>query len=121
MSKPASRLHRAAARRALAARAVSAQRLGADGARAARAARNAGRKVFYRGYDVLDRENVGFVSQRCESAPAASDGAVTWTAGLAACRTTGWRYDTAERGNGNGGHVYGTDLATEDKARWSST
>ncbi len=48
-------LHRGATRRALAARPLSAQRLRADRPRAARARRHAGRRVFYRGYDVLDR------------------------------------------------------------------
>jgi hypothetical protein len=71
-------------------------------------------KVFYRGYDLIDRENVGFVSQRCESAPAADGCAATQTP---ACMPSdkGWRYDTTQRGNGNGGHVYGTDLGPEDK------
>ena len=27
----------------------------------------------------------------------------------------GWWLDTAERGNGNGGHPFGTDLAPEQK------
>jgi hypothetical protein len=71
-------------------------------------------KVFYRGYDLIDRENVGFVSQRCESAPAANDCAVTQTR-VCMPPDKGWRYDTTQRGNSNGGHVYGTDLATGDK------
>jgi hypothetical protein len=28
----------------------------------------------------------------------------------------GWLLDTSERGNGNGGHVYGVDLSDELKA-----
>jgi hypothetical protein len=27
----------------------------------------------------------------------------------------GWRYDSSERGNGNGGHLYGTELAEGEK------
>lgn len=48
--------------------------------------------VFYIGYDVYDWKDVGFVS----SGPAA--------------RREGWRFDTRVRGNGNEGHLYGTNL-----------
>ena len=48
--------------------------------------------VFYRGYSVYDYENLGFVS----SGPAAE--------------AAGFRFDTRQRGNGNQGHLYGTDL-----------
>jgi len=54
--------------------------------------------VFYRGYDLLDPVNVGFVSQG-ETA-----------------EKIGFRYDTAVPGNGNRGHIYGTDLPEEQKA-----
>jgi hypothetical protein len=54
-------------------------------------------KVFYRGYDVYDPIKVGFVT----SGPAAE--------------RTGWRHETAERGNGNGGHTYGTSLSEGEK------
>ena len=54
--------------------------------------------VFYRGYDVFDQVNVGFVS----SVPEA-DGRMFF------------RYDTAIPGNGNGGHVYGTRLTADEK------
>jgi hypothetical protein len=67
--------------------------------------------VFYRGYDVLDRPNGGFISRRC-GADSAS------VAGQWGCMPDdkGWRYDTAERGNGNRGHRYGTTLTPEQKA-----
>jgi hypothetical protein len=52
---------------------------------------------FWRGYDVLDPTKVGFVS----------DGADAQQAGT--------RYDTAQPGNGNAGHLYGTTLAPEAK------
>ena len=54
--------------------------------------------VFYRGYDVFDQAKVGFVSD-VEQA----DG------------RTFFRYDTSVPGNGNGGHIYGTQLSDDDK------
>ncbi|MCI0547121.1 MAG: hypothetical protein L0027_07530 [Candidatus Rokubacteria bacterium] len=54
--------------------------------------------VFYRGYDVYDPRNVGFVSS------VSSEGGRAF-----------FRFDTSERGNGNHGHVYGTDLAPAAK------
>jgi mono/diheme cytochrome c family protein len=53
--------------------------------------------VFYRGYDVVDLDRFGFVS----TGPAAV--------------ANGFRYDTVLRGNGNGGHTYGTDMSDADK------
>ena len=53
-------------------------------------------KVFYRGYDMFDQANVGFVSDGPEAQ------------GFS-------RYDTNLAGNGNSGHVYGTALPEEDK------
>ena len=54
-------------------------------------------KTFYRGYDVYDPANVGFV-----------------TAGFDTKRL-GWLHDTTERGNGNEGHLYGTTLSPAEK------
>jgi mono/diheme cytochrome c family protein len=59
-------------------------------------------KTFYRGYDVFDTKNVGFVSTVPEE-----NGRKFF------------RYDTALEGNSNAGHEgreYGTDLPPEDKA-----
>jgi hypothetical protein len=53
--------------------------------------------LFYRGYDVYDPVNVGFVSMAPKS------------------ESAGWRVDVSVRGNGNQGHVYGTDLTESDK------
>ena len=53
---------------------------------------------FYRGNDVFDQENFGFVSDL-----ATDDG------------RSFFEYDTSEPGNGNGGHLYGIDLAPTDK------
>jgi hypothetical protein len=54
--------------------------------------------AFYRGYDVIDRTKVGFVS----NVPQA-DG------------RRFFQYNTAVEGNGNGGHVYGVALPDADK------
>ncbi len=89
-------------------------------------------RTFYRGYDVLDRKNLGFVSLRCNGEEAELPGvgegggygggerggggatsAVQWGCMPA---DKGWLMDTSERGNGNGGHVYGVDLSDALKA-----
>ena len=54
-------------------------------------------RVFYRGYDVYDPENLGFLSAGTEAEQA------------------GFRYDARVKGNGNGGHLYGTALSDLDK------
>ncbi|PSN14435.1 hypothetical protein C7271_21670 [filamentous cyanobacterium CCP5] len=56
-------------------------------------------QVFYRGYDVYDPEQVGFVSDVAEENGKSY-----------------FKYDTTQPGNGNGGHVYGTDLSEDEKA-----
>ena len=56
-------------------------------------------KVFYRGYDVFDQRNVGFVS----NVPGEDGRQFT-------------RFDTSLPGNSNGGHLYGTTLSDADKA-----
>jgi mono/diheme cytochrome c family protein len=53
--------------------------------------------VFYRGYDVYDQQNVGFISSGAEA------------------QQEGFRYDTSVPGNANQGHLYGTSLAPADK------
>ena len=55
-------------------------------------------KLFYRGYDLVDAADGGFVSA------ADTDGA-----------RYGKLYDTGKPGNGNGGHLWGTDLSPEAK------
>jgi mono/diheme cytochrome c family protein len=52
-------------------------------------------KVFYRGIDLYDMDNLGFVSSGAEA------------------EKNGFKYDTSLPGNGNGGHVYGTDLTDQ--------
>ncbi|WP_445626656.1 c-type cytochrome [Nostoc sp. DSM 114167] len=55
-------------------------------------------KEFYRGYDVIDRAKVGFVSD----------------VGVENGKQY-FKFDTTKPGNSNSGHLYGTDLPTEDK------
>ncbi len=55
-------------------------------------------KSFYRGNDVFDRDKVGFVSDVAEQKGKKF-----------------FEYDTTLPGNGNGGHLYGTDLSPEEK------
>lgn len=54
-------------------------------------------KKFFRGYDVYDQTNVGFVSEGLEA------------------ERVGVEYKTDEPGNSNQGHTYGTDLSEEQK------
>ncbi|HWP60539.1 MAG TPA: hypothetical protein VNL14_21770 [Candidatus Acidoferrales bacterium] len=54
-------------------------------------------KVFYRGYDVYDPVNVGFVAQGKEA------------------ERVGTRFDVSERSNSNKGHEYGTALSQAEK------
>jgi mono/diheme cytochrome c family protein len=53
--------------------------------------------VFWRGYDVYDPVNVGFVSTGPQAERA------------------GTRFAVSERSNGNGGHLFGTTLAESEK------
>jgi hypothetical protein len=53
--------------------------------------------VFWRGYDLYDPVNVGFVTQGPEA------------------ERVGTRHDVREHANGNGGHLFGTDLPVEQK------
>jgi hypothetical protein len=72
---------------------------------------------FYRGYDVLDGANVGFVSRRCAVPVAPATGGCPAIETQAGCmpEDAGWHYDVTEAGNGNGGHLYGTDLTPDEK------
>ncbi len=72
---------------------------------------------FYRGYDVLDRHNGGFIARRCagnQPELPATDASVDFQWGCMPA-DRGWRYDTSERGNSNAGHRYGINLAGEEK------
>jgi hypothetical protein len=53
--------------------------------------------VFYRGYDVYDPPNMGFITSGPEA------------------ERVGWKLDVNERGNGNKGHTYGADLTSNEK------
>jgi hypothetical protein len=54
-------------------------------------------KQFVRGYDVYDQQKVGFVYDTSDA------------------QRSGFLYDTTIPGNGNGGHLFGTKLADEQK------
>jgi cytochrome c peroxidase len=54
-------------------------------------------KVFYRGYDVYDSVNVGFVTEGPEA------------------QRIGTKYDVSERSSGNQGHEYGVNLSAAEK------
>jgi hypothetical protein len=54
-------------------------------------------RLFARGYDVYDEHKVGFIT---DTAAARADGSI---------------YDTTVPGNGNGGHLYGTELPGDQK------
>jgi hypothetical protein len=56
-------------------------------------------KLFYRGYDVFDQRNVGFIS----TVPGEDGRQFT-------------KFDTTLPGNSNSGHLYGTTLSDTDKA-----
>lgn len=82
-------------------------------------------RVFCRGYDVLDGEGVGFISDarvdpRCaEAGPPAKPSPWDRPGGPGRSdewpRPRVWKYYVSERGNGNGGHEYGTRLSVEQK------
>lgn len=59
---------------------------------------DARRKRFYRGLDVYDPANMGFVVDGPEA------------------RRVGFKFDTSLKGNSNAGHSYGTDLGESEKA-----
>jgi hypothetical protein len=53
--------------------------------------------LFYRGDDLIDADNGGFIASGAEA------------------ERVGERYDTRLPGNDNGGHLYGTELPDDDK------
>lgn len=75
-------------------------------------------RTFYRGYDVLDGEHLGFISQRaCPSVVAPASPGCPAVATETGCMSVdeGWLFDTSLPGNGNGGHDFGTDLTPDEK------
>lgn len=73
-------------------------------------------KYFYRGYDVLDQEDLGFITERCCDEETTSQ--CVDPAEEPRCippHENAWPYDVTEKGNGNQGHTYGTDLSESDK------
>ena len=62
-------------------------------------------QTFHRGYDVYDPVKVGFARAR-------ADARLVPTAN---CSSRYFLFDTRRRGEGNGGHLYGTSLLPEQK------
>ena len=69
-------------------------------------------RFFVRGYDVYDPRVLGFKSRPAdfgfEGDPPVLQDKTRWRTGIAL-------YDAGERGNGNGGHLYGTSLPESEK------
>ena len=63
-------------------------------------------QTFHRGYDVFDPVKVGF--KEPPPRPTGPTGELTQLYSL---------FDTREKGNGNQGHTYGTQLSNEDKEK----
>jgi mono/diheme cytochrome c family protein len=75
-------------------------------------------RIFYRGYDVIDQTNLGFVSRRCDEPPVQTPpDCEPVVQDRCMPSDKGWRYDISQRGNGNGGHDFGTHLSPADKQR----
>ena len=77
-------------------------------------------RSFYRGYDLLDRKNLGFVALHCDEAgapvqdlPAGCEAKPVATGCVP--ERQGWRFDTREDGNSAAGHLWGTDLVDREK------
>jgi hypothetical protein len=65
------------------------------------------RQTFYRGCDVYNPEDLGFYDPQSVG--------ITPDEGTDLCARA-MLFDTRLRGNGNGGHVYGTTLAEQEKS-----
>jgi len=63
-------------------------------------------QTFHRGYDVFDPVNLGFKEPALR--PAGPNGQSDQSYSL---------FDTREKGNGNQGHIYGTQLSVGDKEK----
>ena len=63
-------------------------------------------QTFHRGYDVFDPVKVGF--KEPPPRPTGPNGELTQPY---------FSFDTREKGNGNQGHAYGTQLSNEDKEK----
>lgn len=75
---------------------------------------------FYRGYDLLDQKNMGFVALRCDAdgdpvynLPDSCEAKPIATGCVPELK--GWWYDTSEAGNAASGHLWGTDLTDQQK------
>ena len=72
-------------------------------------------KTFYRGYDVYNQVKVGFVTSPAEAELVGMRCEVLQDKKLCEVERIGTPYDVGQRGSGNQGHLYGTDLSPKDK------
>jgi mono/diheme cytochrome c family protein len=68
-------------------------------------------KQFYRGYDLLDAKNLGFVALPPDQPATPRPDEVQ----VPPVERYGMRFDTTKPGNGNRGHEYGTELSEPEK------
>ncbi|MBI4001992.1 MAG: hypothetical protein HY348_09435 [Nitrospira defluvii] len=72
-------------------------------------------KLFYRGYDVYNQVKVGFVTSPQEAQLVGMRCEIVKEKPLCEVERIGTAYDVSQRGNGNQGHVYGTELQSKEK------
>jgi hypothetical protein len=72
-------------------------------------------KRFYRGYDVYNQVKVGFVTSPAEADVVGMRCEMVQEKKLCEVERIGTPYDVSQRGSGNQGHLYGTDLPSKDK------
>jgi hypothetical protein len=74
-------------------------------------------RVFHRGSDVYDSQNVGFESwaEYAPGCPSRPGGPAGRAPEMASNGAKLFRFDTSLPGNSNDGHVWGTELAEAEK------
>ncbi|HET6674311.1 MAG TPA: hypothetical protein VFG71_03180 [Nitrospiraceae bacterium] len=72
-------------------------------------------KLFYRGYDVYNQVKVGFITSPDEAGLVGMPCEVVQGKRVCEIERIGTLYDVSQRGSGNLGHVYGTDLLSNEK------
>ncbi len=72
-------------------------------------------KLFYRGYDVYNQVKVGFITSPAEASQVGMPCEMVQDKKVCEVERIGTLYDVSQRGSGNQGHVYGTELPAKDK------
>jgi hypothetical protein len=72
-------------------------------------------KLFYRGYDVYNQIKVGFITSQEEAPLVGMRCEIIEEKKACEVERIGTPYDVSQRGSGNHGHLYGTDLPAKDK------